>query len=69
MRPGYNLTVSTSPGDVTDFNEAGAHAPRILPEAPFSSTSGTGHFNEAGAHAPRILIFGPASFSPQLELQ
>ena len=53
-RPGYQERCPPLPARQPRFNEAGARAPRILPEARYPCPPPRG-FNEAGARAPRIL--------------
>ena len=58
-RPGYSYNAGAGNIAKARFNEAGAHAPRILPDAQHVERA-CFRFNEAGAHAPRIpSIRGP----------
>ena len=55
MRRGYDDAFDIGPAKIYRFNEAEAHAPRILRRRCASGPVRSG-FNEAEAHAPRIPI-------------
>ena len=57
MRLGYSKAPERPGERPAGFNEAEAHAPRILYPMTYGSTRGRCCFNEAEAHAPRILYW------------